>query len=77
MAPAGQELPHGGVTVGDDVGGGVGDFVGSGDFVGDRETEGCVDGTSDILGASDLVGLDVGTVSSRAIGSLIKSTAHL
>ena len=50
MAPAGQELPHGGVTVGDGVGKGVGDFVGSGDFVGDRETEGCVDGTSDILG---------------------------
>ena len=72
-----EQMPHGGSTVGAELGGGVGAFVGSGDFVGAIEDDGCKEGCVDSDGASDVVGEAVGTDSSRGIGSFIRSTAHL
>lgn len=58
--PDGQ-TPHEGSTVGAELGGGVGAFVGSGDFVGDIEDDGCKEGRVDNDDASDVVCDAVGT----------------
>jgi len=76
VLPAGQKVPHGGVTVGLVVGDCVGGDVGLGVVVGIIEMVGLIDGEFDVVGLSDEEGAADGAMATNVMGSLIRSTAH-